>query len=103
MHTIVSYRDDPDLQNIIDLTQSSLECCGITEPDDWQKNIYFNCTAKVSVNGIDYRPAEHCGVPFSCCKPEDYLNERNETVTDVTNTQCGYLGRGSFLLTRSCL
>ena len=92
MHTIVSYRDDPDLQNIIDLTQSSLECCGISEPGDWEKNIYFNCSATVQVNGIEYKPAEHCGVPFSCCKPE--LIEVNGTeVKDVANTQCGY-GRG---------
>lgn len=89
MHTIVSYRDDPDLQNIIDLTQSSLECCGISEPGDWEKNIYFNCSATVQVNGIEYKPAEHCGVPFSCCKPE--LIEVNGTeVKDVANTQCGY-------------
>lgn len=89
MHTIVSYRDDPDLQNIIDLTQSSLECCGITEPKDWEKNIYFNCSATVRVNGIEYKPAEHCGVPFSCCKPEKVDINGTERV-DVTNTQCGY-------------
>lgn len=89
MTTIVSYRDDPDLQNIIDLTQSSLKCCGVKEADDWQNNIYFNCTAKVEVNGIEYKPAEYCGVPFSCCRPEE-VEINNQTSLDVTNTQCGY-------------
>ena len=49
---IESYRDDLDFQNIIDLVQQDLECCGMTGslPDgsdgyrDWSKNEYFNCT-----------------------------------------------------------
>lgn len=89
MTTIVRYRDDPDLQNIIDLTQATMECCGVTEPNDWEYNIYFNCTKKVEVNGIEYRPAEHCGVPFSCCRPEP-MEVNGTEIMDVTNTQCGY-------------
>lgn len=35
-------------------------CCGAHGPDDWNLNIYFNCT--------DLNPSrERCGVPFSCC------------------------------------
>jgi len=85
--TVERYRDDPDLQNIIDFTQSSLNCCGGERPGDWEQNIYFNCTIEVKVNGIPYQPAEHCGVPFSCCKP-NYVN--NTYVDEVKNTQCGY-------------
>ena len=39
-----------------------LECCGIEGPQDWDKNIYFNCSS-ASVGS-----REACGVPFSCCK-----------------------------------
>lgn len=89
--TIDRYRDDPDLQNIIDLTQSSLECCGGEGPNDWEKNIYFNCSSRVTVNGIPYRPVENCGVPFSCCLPETYTTDNGTTTTEIiTNTQCGY-------------
>lgn len=36
------------------------ECCGAFGADDWNLNIYFNCT--------DGNPSrEKCGVPFSCC------------------------------------
>ena len=35
-------------------------CCGARGPNDWNLNIYFNCT--------DLNPSrERCGVPFSCC------------------------------------
>lgn len=82
--TIKGYRDDPDLQNIIDFSQEYLECCGgLMGPDDWDNNIYFNCTGKVLVNGIEFQLAESCGVPFSCCV-------RGAEMTDVINTQCGY-------------
>jgi len=72
--TIVKYRDDPDLQSIIDWTQMNVKCCGVNGYDDWNKNIYFNC----SFVGV-YNP-EKCGVPFSCCK--NYEKD--------LNTQCGY-------------
>jgi len=85
--TIDRYRDDPDLQNMIDLAQSTLECCGGDGPNDWQANIYFNCTSKVLVNGIEYRPVESCGVPFSCCIPPQYSEDAFD---NVINTQCGY-------------
>ena len=39
---------------------SQWECCGAFGADDWNLNIYFNCT--------DSNPSrEKCGVPFSCC------------------------------------
>uniref|UniRef100_A0A669DR77 Tetraspanin n=2 Tax=Oreochromis TaxID=8139 RepID=A0A669DR77_ORENI len=68
-NNIRAYRDDIDLQNLIDFTQEYWECCGAFGADDWNLNIYFNCT--------DGNPSrEKCGVPFSCCtkdpaKPRD--------------------------------
>ena len=104
--TIAKYRDDPDLQNLIDFSQQfvsfehsflaefwaklyglsefQLECCGGTNgPQDWENNVYFNCTSEIIVNEIKYRPAESCGVPFSCCA----YPQGEDTVVD---TQCGY-------------
>ncbi|XP_065896746.1 tetraspanin-33-like isoform X1 [Dysidea avara] len=70
---IKEYRNDPDLQDLIDSIQSDLlECCGIDRPDDWQLNPYFNCSSP---------SLQACSVPFSCCLPEE-----NST---VVNTQCG--------------
>ncbi|EDV21544.1 expressed hypothetical protein [Trichoplax adhaerens] len=68
---IKKYRDDVDLQNLIDFIQRQFRCCGVVGYKDWDANIYFNCTKS--------NPSrEACGVPFSCC--------RNSTI----NTQCGY-------------
>jgi hypothetical protein len=72
---IENYRDDEDLQDLIDWIQRDwLKCCGISIPDDWDKNIYFTCNKKDKDLWI-----ESCGVPPSCCYP-DYLQNR----------QCGY-------------
>ncbi|XP_020792115.1 tetraspanin-5a [Boleophthalmus pectinirostris] len=74
-NNIRAYRDDIDLQNLIDFTQEYWECCGAFGADDWNLNIYFNCT--------DGNPSrERCGVPFSCCT--------KDPAEDVINTQCGY-------------
>ncbi|XP_064601322.1 tetraspanin-5-like [Liolophura sinensis] len=70
---IVNYRDDPDLQNLIDWVQADwLKCCGQLSYKDWESNIYFNCSSPGS---------EACGVPFSCCK---------RTNDVIQNRQCGY-------------
>lgn len=83
--TIAKYRDDPDLQNLIDFSQSFLKCCGGTSgPQDWESNIYFSCDSEIKVNDISYRPAESCGVPFSCCAYGDMDSD------SVLDTQCGY-------------
>ncbi|XP_065669026.1 tetraspanin-17 isoform X2 [Hydra vulgaris] len=68
-NTVINYRDDVDLQSIIDWTQENVKCCGIQGPEDWELNIYFNHSTKAS--------PEAGGVPFSCCK-------------NNMNTQCGY-------------
>ncbi|XP_034518680.1 tetraspanin-14-like isoform X1 [Ailuropoda melanoleuca] len=60
---IRSYRDDIDLQNLIDSLQKANQCCGAYGPEDWDLNVYFNCS------GASYS-REKCGVPFSCCVPD---------------------------------
>ncbi len=71
---VLLYRDDPDLQNLIDWVQMDwLKCCGVDTYNDWNDNIYFNCTSP---------SAERCGVPFSCCK--------KDPDAPIENKQCGY-------------
>ncbi|XP_043107486.1 tetraspanin-33 isoform X1 [Puntigrus tetrazona] len=75
MKAIVRYRDDQDLENVIDFVQKKFKCCGVDSYLDWSKNIYFNAS--------DQNPSlEAYGVPFSCC-----IRLKNET---VFNSMCGY-------------
>ncbi|KAI4876757.1 hypothetical protein NFI96_002803 [Prochilodus magdalenae] len=77
---VKAYRDDIDLQNLIDSLQKLNHCCGAKDPNDWNMNVYFNCS--------ESNPSrERCGVPFSCCV--------NDPADMVLNTQCGYDIRGS--------
>jgi len=92
--TVVDYREDPDLQNIVDFTQTYFKCCGGAGPDDWDNNPYFNCTHTVYVNGAEFSLVESCGVPFSCCVPLE--SDGDETIS-VLNTQCGYGVRSDLL------
>ncbi|CAL8263033.1 unnamed protein product [Merluccius merluccius] len=72
---IVHYRDDLDLQNLMDYIQKEFKCCGWNEYTDWSWNLYFNCTQG--------NPSmERCAVPFSCCTPIP-----GEA---VINTMCGF-------------
>ncbi|XP_048355124.1 tetraspanin-33 isoform X1 [Sphaerodactylus townsendi] len=66
-NAIVHYRDDLDLQNLIDFGQKEFSCCGGVSYKDWSQNMYFNCTAR--------NPSrERCSVPYSCClQAEDQL------------------------------
>lgn len=70
---IVKYREDKDMQNLIDSIQRTLGCCGLTDSEtgyeDWNKNPYFNCTT-------DNLSPEKCSVPPSCCKmiPGEMIN-----------------------------
>lgn len=76
---IIKYRDDPNLQNIIDVIQTEFRCCGISDKGykDWSKNIYFEC--------IDTNPSrERCAVPYSCCR-----NPRNLD-SGLINIECGF-------------
>uniref|UniRef100_A0A4W6E808 Tetraspanin n=1 Tax=Lates calcarifer TaxID=8187 RepID=A0A4W6E808_LATCA len=57
---VKAYRDDIDLQNLIDSLQRMNHCCGAQEPSDWDLNVYFSCNET-------HRSRERCGVPFSCC------------------------------------
>ncbi len=71
MIMIQSYRDDPDLQNMIDWIQRDwLHCCGVNNYRNWESNIYFNCSSKL-VGSV-----EACGVPASCCRAEYFHVKR---------------------------
>lgn len=73
---IEKYRDDPDLQNLVDWVQKDwLKCCGVNDYNDWDRNEYFNCSSP---------SREACGVPFSCCKVD------KSSKYFMTNKQCGY-------------
>ncbi|KAK7890893.1 hypothetical protein WMY93_022856 [Mugilogobius chulae] len=72
---IVHYRDDLDLQNLMDYIQKEFKCCGWNSYTDWSWNLYFNCTR-------ENPSSERCGVPYSCCTPVPGEN--------VINTMCGF-------------
>lgn len=75
INNIKGYRDDIDLQNLIDSLQTSTMCCGAQGPEDWEQNRYFSCNKS--------NPSrERCGVPFSCCV--------QDPAESVVNSQCGY-------------
>ncbi|TSM94659.1 Tetraspanin-33 [Bagarius yarrelli] len=77
---IVLYREDMDLENLIDFVQKKFLCCGVKHYSDWSQNVYFNCS--------ENNPSlEACGVPFSCC-----IRKQNET---VFNSMCGYKTQGT--------
>lgn len=89
---ILLYRDPnkPDLQLVIETTQTEFKCCGVTSYADWEANIYFNCSSP---------GPEACGVPRTCCK----------NANDI-NSQCGfgvgrmeYTERESKIHTTGCL
>ncbi|XP_061457455.1 tetraspanin-33-like isoform X2 [Rhineura floridana] len=70
---ISHYRNNLDLQNLIDYIQKKFKCCGVHSYKDWSQNVYFDCQ--------DSNPSlEQCAVPFSCCLKKEA----------VLNTMCGY-------------
>ncbi|KRX17569.1 Tetraspanin-5 [Trichinella nelsoni] len=77
---IIYYRDDPDLQSVIDWIQMDwLRCCGIHGPNDWDLNIYFNSSSEALGS------PEAGGVPFSCCK--------TASLNGLVNYYCGHGAR----------
>lgn len=94
-NAIVHYRDDLDLQNLIDFGQKEFGCCGGVAFTDWQRNMYFNCTP-------ENPSTERCSVPYSCC-----LIAKDQA---VINTMCGsrmqeqnYLDAGKVIHTNGCI
>ncbi|XP_069085455.1 tetraspanin-33 [Pleurodeles waltl] len=94
-NAIVHYRDDLDLQNLIDFGQKEFDCCGGISYKDWSQNMYFNCT-------VENPSREQCSVPYSCCLPSDRQS--------VINTMCGqgmqaldYLEAGLYIHTNGCI
>lgn len=95
-NAIVHYREDIDLQNLIDFGQREFGCCGAVTYTDWSQNMYFNCTQDNPSN-------ERCSVPFSCCN----LSEDKQV---VINTMCGagmqhleYIEAGDHIYTNGCI
>lgn len=93
--SITHYRDDIDLQNLIDFGQREFGCCGAVTYMDWSQNMYFNCTT-------DNPSRERCSVPFSCC----IITKQK----DVINSMCGqgmqeldYLKAGNDIYTNGCI
>ncbi|MXQ98380.1 hypothetical protein E5288_WYG007245 [Bos mutus] len=94
-NAIVHYRDDLDLQNLIDFGQKEFSCCGGISYKDWSLNMYFNCSE-------DNPSRERCSVPYSCCLPTP-----NQA---VINTMCGqgmqaldYLEASKVIYTNGCI
>ncbi|KAK1330728.1 LOW QUALITY PROTEIN: hypothetical protein QTO34_008666 [Cnephaeus nilssonii] len=71
---ITHYQDDPDLCFLMDQVQLGLQCCGAASYQDWQRNLYFNCSAP----GV-----QACSLPASCC-----LDPREDGAS--VNEQCGF-------------
>ncbi|XP_038180651.1 tetraspanin-10 [Arvicola amphibius] len=71
---IIHYRDDPDLGFLLDQVQLGLQCCGAVSYQDWQQNLYFNCSSP----GV-----QACSLPASCC-----INPQEGGA--LVNTQCGF-------------
>ncbi|XP_037023626.1 tetraspanin-33 isoform X5 [Artibeus jamaicensis] len=94
-NAIVHYRNDLDLQNLIDFGQKEFSCCGGISYKDWSLNMYFNCSE-------DNPSRERCSVPYSCCLPTP-----NQA---VINTMCGqgmqaldYLEASKVIYTNGCI
>lgn len=65
---IVSYQDNSELKVSMDYLQKRFSCCGGESYNDWDVNVYYNCSS----------PAlSRCGVPISCCRVP-------------SNVQCGF-------------
>lgn len=94
---ITLYREDTNLQNLIDIIQMEFKCCGVTDNGfkDWSMNIYFNCS-------VSNPSSERCAVPFSCCRDFN---------TGLINIMCGYnmqnlssvVEVNKYVFTRGCL
>lgn len=94
-NAIKHYRDDLDLQNLIDYGQKQFNCCGGTSYMDWSQNMYFNCSE-------ENLSRERCSVPYSCC-----LLAKDEM---IINTMCGqgmqelkFLEAGAFINPNGCI
>ncbi|XP_077523323.1 tetraspanin-33-like [Amblyomma americanum] len=90
---IVSYRDNPDYARLVDYTQESFMCCGVTRNRyrDWDQNIYFNCSKSNP-------SAERCSVPASCCRPITVLKKGGEVDPEV-RLRRRFCGKGVLAIT----
>ncbi|ELK12250.1 Tetraspanin-10 [Pteropus alecto] len=75
---ITRYQDDPDLHFLVDQVQLGLRCCGAASYQDWQQNLYFNCSSP----GV-----QACSLPASCC-----IDPQEDGAS--VNDQCGFSALG---------
>ncbi|KAK6169415.1 hypothetical protein SNE40_020477 [Patella caerulea] len=71
-HSIGHYDENADIKDLVDQIQKQYNCCGAASYNDWEINVYYNCSS---------RSLSRCGTPSSCCKVPG-------------NVQCGYNVRG---------
>uniref|UniRef100_A0A8C6QPM4 Tetraspanin-10 n=2 Tax=Nannospalax galili TaxID=1026970 RepID=A0A8C6QPM4_NANGA len=71
---IIHYQDEPDLRFLLDQVQLGLQCCGAVSYQDWEQNLYFNCSSP----GV-----QACSLPASCC-----IDPQEQGA--LVNTQCGF-------------
>nr|AAR24072.1 gamma-hydroxybutyrate receptor [Rattus norvegicus] len=74
-NNVKAYRDDIDLQNLIDFAQEYWSCCGARGPNDWNLNI------RTSTALTSNPSRERCGVPFFCWV---------RTLRKTSQYPCGY-------------
>jgi hypothetical protein len=66
-----------------------LYCCGVEFYQDWELNMYFNCSSP----GI-----EACGVPSSCCKKKDGVARIHRPSNSLSLTESTFLARNQLTL-----
>lgn len=82
-----------------------VRCCGVNSPDDWQRNVYFNCSSVAF---------QRCSVPPSCCilvrlfspsiiiyLPHTLVWYAMQVSGEVINQQCGYQALNSTSVSHS--
>lgn len=92
---VMKYRDDANLQNIIDSMQTGLKCCGVSDKGykDWSQNQYFNCSS----SNIS---SERCGVPYSCCRDNGLINVMcGNSIQNISSV----VEVNKFIYTRGCI
>ncbi|XP_041352531.1 tetraspanin-33-like [Gigantopelta aegis] len=84
---VFNYFNNADTKDVIDFLQKEFTCCGAASYEDWESNVYFNCSSNAT---------SRCGVPKSCCRiPSSFdcgygVRRYSEKLTEqfIFNTGC---------------